>query len=352
MEPSTSTVNLTKVLIDFSAFVSKPAKGEKKPNVLIKELTIADIDSGCHQHWIFKPPKDSPHWTGSLTLDRHNGWISEHYHGLDFHLGFTEYESLTASLNYLSTQANLLYAPNREKAKILEDLFNVRRVVFDLEALGCPPPPKVKLFPGSVVAYDCAVNSADYDTVDGNEAAEDTEEPMFYSPCLYHQLYAPGFVCTRSNALHMVEWCSLNPSALDMNVAANREKTFDGWKLSKPSAKDIAESGFVRIGSTKDSTKCVYCGISLYLWEEGDVPDIDHEYNSPFCKLLRYRWQVKRKEEEANGLATTSNKSTQTNHSPDCACQPKKLTAAEEFYRRYGKCPDITLDDVYALCKA
>lgn len=188
------------------------------------------------------------------------------------------------------------------------------------------------------------------------EGEEEEDGGTTYQPCLFHQLYAPGFVCTRSNALQLAEWCSLNASLLDMNDPAVRAKTFVGWKLAKPSAKDVANSGFVRFSSTKDTTKCVYCGIALYQWEIGDIPDIDHDYESPFCKLLRYRWQLKRKEEEAKGLSTHSNKHSTPvgvqDSAADCACKPKPPTAAQEFYRRYGKTSDITLSALQALCKA
>jgi hypothetical protein len=352
MDPFTTLVDLRKVLIDFSAFVSNSTTiGKKKAQTLIKELTIIDVTSGCHQHWVLKPPRDEPHWSTSYAVDRRNNWLSKHYHGLDFEFGFMDYESLVLSLNHLTAQASLIFAPNKEKAKILEEVLNARRVVFDLETLGCPPPPTIKQFPDSLVP----IERIGYDVTDGNNndyceeegEVEVEKEGLMFAPCLYHQLYAPGFVCTRTSALHMAEWCAQNSSLLDMNDPAIRLKTLGGWKLSKPSAKEVADSGLVRVNCTKDSTKCVYCGVVLCQWVSGDVPMIDHETHSPYCKLIRYNWQLKRKEEEVDSYKLKPNKNT-----TDCACQGKQPTVTEEFRRRYGISPDITLAELHNLCKA
>lgn len=357
MESRTPAVRLASALIDFSAFAAKPAAGDGKAKYTIKELTVVDIHSGCHHHWIFKHPRSTSFLTGIAWLDLHNSRLIERYHGMNFRVGLTEYESLTDSLSYLCSGVNLLFAPNRAKANILEDLFHVKRVVFDLEALGCPAPPTFNLLSRSVASYDGVSLTTDHDLDDRlTERAEAANEEILTAPsCMYHQMRGSGFLCTQSRTLNRGLWCALNPSALDMNDPANREKTFDGWKLSAPSAKALADAGFVRIGITEDSTKCVYCGISPGQWKEGDDPDAEHGNKNPHCKLIRYRDQTRRREKEADCLAAGSDRST---HRRDCVCRPEKTTkkkkklTASEFYRRYRKVPDITLRDVYVECSA
>lgn len=380
METNAPAVRLTKMLIDFSAFVDATAAEEKKPTYIIKELTIVDIDSGCYQHWIYRPPKDSYHWAGTEPLQRHNQWQIERYHGLEFHVGLADYASLADSLNQHCNAANLLFAPNRVKADILEDLLYRNRTVFDLESLGCPPIPHVKHFPRSFASYDGVSVARFYDTVEGprEENRADEEEILTVPPCLYHRIAGGVFVCTRSRALYMASLCALNPSLIDMNDPAIRAKTFAGWKLSAPSAEDLAIAGFVRIRSAEgegERTACVYCGFSTCEWKEGDDPDEEHEEcKAPFCKLLRYRDQTrhahgpscacrpekmnasellsyghKRRAEEVDCLIAGSDRSA---HGPECACRSRKHIARPKFFRRYCNFPHVSLADVYEACRS
>lgn len=65
-----------------------------------------------------------------------------------------------------------------------------------------------------------------------------------------------------------------------MHSSSNRERTFAAWK---PSAKQLADAGFIQLSSTFDSTKCVYCGLTLFKWNKEDDPWADHSYNRSFC---------------------------------------------------------------------
>lgn len=347
MEFKAPSVRFAKALVDFSAFAVEPATGEEKPEYIVKELTIVDIRTGYHMHWIFKPPEGSDPGTGSRRSALHNRWLSDSYHGLDFDVGLTDYGSLPDALKLYCGDANLVFAPNRAKAKVLESLFApVKRAVFDLEALGCPPPPSFNFFSRSVAAYDgISVPTKNHDTDD--RPPERAEEISTAPSCTYHNICA-RFACTQSRALHMGLWCALNPSALDMNDAANREKTFYGWDLSAPSARDLAKAGFVRFGGD-GGAKCVYCGFSPGRWTEGDDPDEMHQKNVPCCKLLRYRdhWSRRR------GRAGTSDKTIKKcAHRPDSARRPARKRRAFGSYGRCGRGRDVTLRDLNITCFA
>ena len=295
---------IQKAVIDFSAFV-----GDNK-KVIIKELSILDLESKCVQHCIFKPPLLQPpsqvrlqHDCGDWQQGAHNRWLTKHYHGLGFSTGSADYESLTNTLHEICRNIKLLYAASSEKAKVLENILNNSRVVFSLESLGCPP-----------LSSDLLI-------------LPPSEDPST-NQCLFHHMYAPGFFCTQSNVHKLAEWCINNPAKVDMNNPTIREKTFEDWKLKSPSAQQIAEEGFVRIINTKDTTKCVYCGVTLYKWEEGDNPAEDHSYNSPFCSFIRHK-EIRK---------SNTGKTTTRGDIPD-ECQ-------------YTLPFDVTDEDLLNLCKA
>lgn len=120
-----------------------------------------------------------------------------------------------------------------------------------------------------------------------------------------------------------------------MNDPAVREKTFGDWKLTSPSARQVAEEGFVRMISMKDTTKCVYCGVNLFKWEEGDDPFEDHSYNSPFCSLVHFKLQQKNK-------CKPGEKGDQRGDVP----------AGEDVTGRYVLSLDITQEELSNMCKA
>lgn len=315
---SLCAVMIRKAVIDFSAFV-----GENK-KVIIKELSVLDLDSNCAQHWIFKPPKESGEevpagiqrdcgaWSHAVVLDGHNRWLSKHYHGIGFGAGSADYGSLTSALKDICCSVKILYTASCEKAKVLEQLLDNNRVVFSLELLGCPP----------LSSDTILLPPVDVSTKDRKE-------------CLFHHMYAPGFYCTQTNVHILADWCVNNPEKIDVNDPAVREKTFVDWKIKSPSARDLADNGFVRMLSMKDNTKCVYCGVNLIKWEEGDDPIEDHLYASPFCSLMLYKRQEKDKSGEKS-----KNRGDIT------------ATAGQDVTGRYVLSLDVTQEELVSMCKA
>lgn len=210
-----AAVQPSRLLVDFSAFVAERSTGEKlPPDHIIKEISIVDIDSGCHQNLVFKPPKDTYHWDGSEPLERHNQWLIDRYHGLDYDVGFLNYEALTDAINLLCSGATLLYTSNRVKAKILEDLLYKKREVVDVASLGCPPSPYAQI----CSEYD-GVSYATYYDIDGDSpreqedsSAAEGEEIWTSHSCMNHRSRGGRFVCTLSTARHMARWVAQNLS--------------------------------------------------------------------------------------------------------------------------------------------
>ena len=50
-------------------------------------------------------------------------------------------------------------------------------------------------------------------------------------------------------------------------------------------SKDLVNEGFIYTGK-KDLVICVYCGVIIEQWEEGDVPNKEHQKNSPSCPFV------------------------------------------------------------------
>lgn len=113
---------IEKGLIDFSSFAGKNVK------IVIKELTVLDLDSRCTQHRI--SPKDmiTLGYAGLQTdygvlhasaIDGDNRWLAKHYHGIGFDAGSVEYESLQSTLREICYDIRLIYSASNEKAKVL-----------------------------------------------------------------------------------------------------------------------------------------------------------------------------------------------------------------------------------------
>jgi len=239
-----------RLVIDFTTFTARDK------TVIVKEVSVIDVESRCVQHFVFKPPKDTSVWDGQVG--RQYQWFSMHHHGLDYYDGSSDYSSLGPVVRSICGDAAFIFAPNQEKASWLENnVFDKTRVVFNLELFGFSTPSSL-FFP-----------------------TEDSE-----NQCLLHQIRAPGFYCTQSKVTELAKWCAENSDQLDMNKASIREKTFTGWSLVRPTPQQLAAEGFVKFTGDDNMTRCVYCGIDLHQWTEADEPAKDHEKYSPFCDVV------------------------------------------------------------------
>lgn len=89
---------------------------------------------------------------------------------------------------------------------------------------------------------------------------------------------------------------------------ADRIKTFAGWphnmklrtrKDGCPTAQELAENGFFYLGSD-DATMCLYCGLKLEGWDEGDNVADEHRRECPDCYVFHS------KEGSSDGTTTSS----------------------------------------------
>lgn len=76
------------------------------------------------------------------------------------------------------------------------------------------------------------------------------------------------------------------PQLTDLNIEANRLKTFDNWHVTFIDKHQLALLGFYYYGPS-DMVKCYFCGVEIGMWEEGDDALTDHMRWSPNCNLIR-----------------------------------------------------------------
>jgi baculoviral IAP repeat-containing protein 7/8 len=72
----------------------------------------------------------------------------------------------------------------------------------------------------------------------------------------------------------------------DLNVEANRLRTFENWNVSFIDKHQLALLGFYYYGPN-DLVKCYFCGVEVGMWEEGDDVLTDHMRWSPSCAFIR-----------------------------------------------------------------
>ncbi|KAG5676927.1 hypothetical protein PVAND_006724 [Polypedilum vanderplanki] len=77
-----------------------------------------------------------------------------------------------------------------------------------------------------------------------------------------------------------------NQEITDLNVEANRLKTFENWNISFIDKHQLALLGFYYYGPN-DLVKCYFCGVEVGMWEEGDDVLTDHMRWSPSCSFIR-----------------------------------------------------------------
>lgn len=72
----------------------------------------------------------------------------------------------------------------------------------------------------------------------------------------------------------------------ELNIEANRLKTFEQWNVPFICKNQLALLGFYYFGPS-DMVKCYFCGVEIGLWEDGDDVLTDHMRWSPSCSLIR-----------------------------------------------------------------
>lgn len=76
------------------------------------------------------------------------------------------------------------------------------------------------------------------------------------------------------------------PQHTDLNIEANRLKTFNNWNVPYIDKHSLALLGFYYYGPS-DLVKCYFCGVEIGMWEELDDVSTEHMRWGPSCSLMR-----------------------------------------------------------------
>ncbi|QPG75528.1 hypothetical protein FOA43_002883 [Brettanomyces nanus] len=110
--------------------------------------------------------------------------------------------------------------------------------------------------------------------------------------CPNARLLGARFECEHTTDFH---WERDDLFQDPMNSAEIRIKTFIGWPYKKkkgfPGAEELAANGFYYLGYDKgdDAVTCLYCGVSLEGWEEGDSVIEEHKARCLGCYVFHYK---------------------------------------------------------------
>ena len=91
------------------------------------------------------------------------------------------------------------------------------------------------------------------------------------------------FYCTIKHTILDTPMLEVNdPKYIRYKSMEERMKTFKNWPLSYIRSDELVAEGFIYTGN-KDLVICVYCGVNIKQWEEGDEPSTEHRKHSPTC---------------------------------------------------------------------
>jgi hypothetical protein len=154
-------------IVDFQSLVSSDRN-------VIKELCIIRADTpASSSHWIFTSPESTTTTNLSSKQKRTNKWLTERFHGLPYNYGEVPYEEIKNILDVATSCFDFLLVKGTEKCKTLKCILPFAKI-YNIESLDCPPFRQLKSL---------------------------TDEK-----CLYHNMKGNNFICSKSQAIRMVNW--------------------------------------------------------------------------------------------------------------------------------------------------
>ncbi|VEU19651.1 DEKNAAC100428 [Brettanomyces naardenensis] len=135
--------------------------------------------------------------------------------------------------------------------------------------------------------------------------------------CANARILCARFECEHSKDFH---WERDDLFRDPVVSSETRLKTFVGWPFDiqrkvkngklkgsndtgYPSSRELSENGFYYLGYDvgDDAVTCLYCGVSLEGWEEGDSVSEEHKSRSPDCYMFHYKEKMQEYERAAKG---------------------------------------------------
>lgn len=142
--------------------------------------------------------------------------------------------------------------------------------------------------------------------------------------CTNARILCARFECEHSKDFHW-EYDALFKDPIESSKI--RKKSFVGWpfdedtnkktsrrvktklKRGLPTSDQLADNGFYYLSYDKgdDAVTCLYCGVSLEGWENGDDVAEEHRKRNPDCYIFHYQDILKQLEKESTSENTTQN---------------------------------------------
>lgn len=152
-------------VVDFQCLVSSDRN-------VIKELCIARTDApASSSHWIFTSPELNTKL--SPKQEKTNKWLAERFHGLPYNYGEISYDEIKKILVVATSCFDLLLVKGVEKCKTLNYILPLAKI-YNIESLDCPPFRQLR--------------------------------SLVNEKCLYHTIKGNNFICSKSQAICMVNW--------------------------------------------------------------------------------------------------------------------------------------------------
>lgn len=119
------------VVLDVQCFFDNELK------LIVKELSMYDLNYHSSQHWIFKPPENIVIYCGKAK--RANRWVTHNQHRIPWEAGDVNFEETGKIVNNIFSSFDSIYVKGRQKIDLLCSYVQCKSPEFiNLETLGCP----------------------------------------------------------------------------------------------------------------------------------------------------------------------------------------------------------------------
>jgi Inhibitor of Apoptosis domain len=232
-----------------TAIINILYKSDENPSLIdreqiIKEVAVVDLFSFASQQWRFcDPPSED-----SVSIDI-CGSLRD---SLD---GDVPYSHIYQLLKKATESYKILFVCGKRDFENLKSLLR-RSTVFDLHDL---------------------------------HGLELTKLPVVLgTECLHHTVVNARELCSHANAYRIAVWCSKNFGRINMMSSEGRLQTFANWDISGVDKYRLADIGFFRpqYEDHPNLAECIYCGLQLLNWTDGDIPIVMHRNFNRYCVLF------------------------------------------------------------------
>lgn len=110
---------------------------DNEMKLIVKELSMYDLNYHSTQHWIFKPPENLVIYCEKTKIT--NQWVTRNQHHIPWEAGDVQFEELENILENIFSSFGQIFVKGRQKVDLLKSFVKYKLPQFiNLEILGCP----------------------------------------------------------------------------------------------------------------------------------------------------------------------------------------------------------------------